>query len=424
MRKFYFLMIGLLLINLSSFSQVHVEQVLIGNGGIFGNDTDHVSITSINPTDLNSSFVGEVVRESIQDMIIVGNYAYVAAEDSIAKFDIVNHTKVAAIYESNLSRLYFANNQLFVSRRSDLNGAPADGIYLKAFDADLNLLHTANGITTDAAGMLMIGDSIYVAVSGDWQATEGIMAVVSADFSFVREMNFGTDAVGIIDLFEDGETIYTVNKSPWGVTTGSVSSYHINTASWTTNVINNVVGKGVKRVGNILYLGLDYGVGSYDLTNSVVMNNQIVPDPGSDNYIAISAAAFDPINELLYVTITDYYSFGEGKVYDLNGAQSGSFDAGVSAEAMAIHFVDVTAVNEVVKFDVDIYPNPTNNFLNIRSAENIHTISVYNEVGQLVLTIPQLGIDGIVNLSELNSGFYFVKIESDHSFVVEKILKQ
>ncbi len=417
-------MIGLLLINLSSFSQTHVEQVLIGNGGIFGNDADHVSITSINPADLSSSFVGEVMRESIQDMIIAGNYAYVAAEDSIAKFDITNHTKVAVIYESNLSRLYFANDQLFVSRRSDLNGAPADGIYLKAFDAELNLLHSASGISTDAAGMLMVGDSIYVTVSGDWQATEGKMAVISSDFSYTREMNLGTDAVGIIDLFADGETIYTVNKSPWGATTGSISSYHINTATWNTDIINHVVGKGVKRVDDILYLGLDYGIGSYDLNNSIVLNNQIVPDPGSANYIAVAAAAFDEINELFYVSITDYFSFGEGKVYDLSGTQTGSFDVGVSAEAIAIHYVDETAVNSIAEIKVTIYPNPAQDLLYIQSEENVKTISVFNEMGQMVLAIPQANNKAIINMSELKSGFYFIKIENENSFVIKKILKQ
>lgn len=424
MKKNYFLIIGLLLMYTLSFSQLHTEQILIGNGGIFGNNVDNVNITSINPNDLSSSFVGEVIRESIQDMIIAGNYAYVAAEDSIAKYDIINNTKVACIYESNLSRLYMFNNQLFVSRRSDLNGAPADGIYLKAFDTDLNHLHSANGISTDAAGILFHGDSIYVAVSGDWQATEGKMAVVSADFNFVREMNLGTDAVGIIDLFTNGEYIYTVNKSPWGITTGSITTYSITNTTWTTNIINNVVGKGVYLLSTTLYLGLDYGIGSYDIESGLVINNQIVPNPGSASYISIAGAAYDIYNELFYITITDYFSFGEGKVYDLNSTQTGSFDAGVSAEAIAIHYVDETAINEITKLDVHIYPNPTHNLLHIQSEENINNISLYNEMGQMVLTIPQANREKIIYLSELKSGFYFVKIEGDNSFTVKKILKR
>jgi hypothetical protein len=424
MKKIYFLAIGLILMNISGFSQIQVEQVLVGNGGIFGNDADHVNIMSINPNDYSSSFLGEVIRESIQDLIIDGNYAYVAAEDSIAKFNIVTGTKEAIIYESNLSRLYFANNQLFVSRRSDLNGPPADGIYLKAFDADLNLLHSANGISADAASILIVGDSIYVAVSGDWQATEGKMAVVSADFSFTREINLGADAIGIIDLFADGETIYTVNKSPWGATTGSVSTYSTTAATWTTNTINHVVGKGVKKVDNTLYLGLDHGIGSYDLENSLVLNTQIVPDPGSASYIAIAAAAFDEINQLLYVTITDYATFGEGKVYDLDGTQTASFDAGVSAEAMAIYYVDHTAVNELENALVNVYPNPCQDFVNIESAEDIRNISVYNEMGQLLLSIKKPTQKEIINIADLRAGFYFIKIKTNDSFIIKKVLKQ
>ena len=424
MRKIYIIVIGLILINISAFSQIQVEQVLIGNGGIFGNDSDHVNITSINPTDQTSTFLGEVIRESIQDLIIEGNYAYVAAEDSIAKFNILTGAKEAIIYESNLSRLYFANNQLFVSRRSDLNGAPSDGIYLKAFDANLNLLHSANGISTDAAGIILVDDSIYVAVSGDWQATEGKLAVISADFSYSREMNLGTDAVGIIDLFADGETIYTVNKSPWGATSGSISIYSTISSTWTTNIINNVVGKGVERVGNTLYLGLDNGIGSYDLENSIVINSQIVPDPGSASYIAIAATAFDVINELFYVTITDYFSFGEGKIYDLNGNQTASFDAGVSAEAMAIHYEDHTAINELEQALVSVYPNPCNNFVNIKSTEDIQSITVYNEMGQLLLSLLEPHQKESINIADFNAGFYFIKIKTNTSFTVKKVLKQ
>lgn len=413
-----------MLLQIAGFAQIRTEQIFVGNAGKFGDESDHVTISSINPDDQSSTFFGEVVRESIQDLIIANGFVFIAAEDSIAKFNVETGEKENIVFHGNLNRLYYHNNQLLVSMRSDLNGPPADGKYLKAFDMDLNLLHEADGISSDAAGMAVIGDSIYLAVSGDWQATEGKLAVISADLSFTREINLGAEAVGTYDLFADGETLYTVNKSPWGVTSGSITTYNSNTGTFTNNVIQNAVGKGVKKVDDILYLGLDNGIGSYDLTTGTVVNSQIVPDPGSASYIAIAAAAFDIINELIYVTITDYNTFGEGKVYDLDGNQTASFDATISAEAMAIHYVDETAINEISNAQIQVYPNPTTSLINIESNQEIKAVSVYNELGVLVYSTIEENEKFSIDLSNLKTGFYFVRIESDARIITKKVLKQ
>ena len=334
------------------FGQFYTNQVIIGNGGIYGDPSDHVTIATYNPEDETTTTFGDIQRESIQDLIIEGNFAYVAAEDSIVKYNIDTYDRIAAVYESNLSRLYLKNGKLFVSRRSDLNGPPADGKYVKVYDTeDLSITATVDGISADAAGMAMASDTLYVAVAGDWQATEGKFAVIDNNNNLVREMNFGADAIGISDLFTDGNNIYTVNKTPYGATTGSVTSYSVWTTAYTTTVLNKTVGKGVAVDGSTLYLLLDYGIGSYDLTNNQILNASIVPDPGSATFQYIAAAAFDNINQLFYVTITDYFSTGEGKIYDMTGNETGAFDAAVSAEAIAID----TRINDFTFDDVQYW---------------------------------------------------------------------
>lgn len=400
-----------------------VNQIVVGNGGIYNNDTDHVMITGVDPETYASTHIGEVVKESMQDLIVVGDYAYVAAEDSLVKFNLKTNTKEVAIYHGYLSSLYHANDMIYVSLRSDANGAPADGKYLKAFDIDLNLVYEAEGISSDAAGMLMFGDSLYIAVSGDWTATEGKLAVANSDLSFVREMNLGTDAVGIIDLFEGDNTIYSVNKSPYGATTGSISTYDVTSSTWTTQILENVVGKGVEKVGDLLYVGLDYGVGSYDLSTSSVINNQIIADPGSTSYINIAAAIFDEINERFYVTITDYFALGEGTVYDIDGTELGNFDASVSAEAMDIQYVDNTGISSVKNNTLDVYPNPAQNFIHIGAYQQLNWVEVYNQAGQMIKRIanPQTSI---IEVNDLKAGIYLIKAQSQDNIQTAKFLKQ
>ena len=356
MKKNYFLRIAVLFtvlvfaLNLNA--QFYTNQLIVGNGGIYGDPSDHVTIASHNPEEQSTTLFGDIARESIQDLIVHENFAYVAAEDSIVKFNIDTYEKVAAIYESNLSQLFYKNGLLYVSRRSDLSGPPTDGAYLKVFNAeDLTLVGTVDGISNDAAGIVVEWDTVYVAVSGDWQATEGKFAVIDNNFNLVREMNFGTDAVGIYDLYSDGNIIYSVNRSPYSSTNGSVTNYSIWSTGFSTSVFENAVGKGVAKSGNILYLMLDNGIGSYDLISNEVIEISIVPDPGSANFIYMADAVFDNLNQLFYITITDYYSMGEGKVYDMNGLETGTFEAGVSAEAIALDF----RINDFAFEDVEYW---------------------------------------------------------------------
>ncbi len=427
MRKNYILATMFSLVfSVSLIAQTYVKQVIIGNGGIFGNPDDHVTVASYNPDDQTTTTFGEILRESIQDLIIHDNYAYVTAEDSITKFDIDSYQKVASVYESNLHRLFYHEGFLFVSRRSDINGAPADGIYLKIYNAEnLTLVAAVEGISSDASGIIVAQDTAYVAVPGDWQATEGKFAVIDlGTYSLEREMNFGTEAVGIYDMFTDGEKIFTINKSPYGATTGSITTYNVGSASFSTNVINHVVGKGVSLEGNILYLGLDFGIGSYDIVSNQVLLNTIVPDPGSLIYIFIADAAFDNINQLFYVTITNYFSMGEGKIFDMTGNETGTFEADVSAEAIDIDYRinDFVYTNPVS--NVKVFPNPFFGEIQIQGA-SFSDLRVRNIQGQTVYeNMNDESFDNKIDLSGLKDGIYFLELNINSNILVKKIVKK
>jgi hypothetical protein len=422
MKKNYFLALLVQILAITGFGQISVNQIIVGNGGIYGNSSDHVTLTGINPDDLSATTLGEVWRESIQDVVVVGDIAFVAAEDSLVKFNLSTHEKMAAMYHGNLSRLCFANEKLYVSLRSDLNGPPADGCYLKAFDSNLNLIHQTTGISTDASCIVVAGDSIYVAVPGDWMSTEGHLAIVSTDFSVTHEINLGEEAVGINDLYLINQVVFSVNKSPYLATTGSVSNYHLETGNFSTHVFNHVVGKGAGRIGDLIYLGLDYGLGSYNTASQSIENETIIPDPGSANYIYMAASLVDEINSRIYITTTDYFSFGQGWVYDLEGNNLGNFSAGVSAEAMALHLTDETGTQQIPSNQLSLFPNPSHDFFSIDCNERVKKIEIYTKTGQLVKTIA--GNPGqIYSCASLMPGSYVLRIYSDKLLFTSKLVK-
>lgn len=73
-----------------------------------------------------------------------------------------------------------------------------------------------------------------------------------------------------------------------------------------------------------------------------------------------------------------------------------------------------------------LYPNPVHDVLNINSKENIEisSISIYNTLGQLVLVIPNAQNIKTVDVSNLSSGNYFIKINSDKGTSNTKFIKQ
>lgn len=69
-------------------------------------------------------------------------------------------------------------------------------------------------------------------------------------------------------------------------------------------------------------------------------------------------------------------------------------------------------------------PNPVKDILNIKSNETIKNVSVYNLLGQLLFIQSENDNELNIDLSNLPTSNYFVKLESDDNSKVFKILKQ
>ena len=80
----------------------------------------------------------------------------------------------------------------------------------------------------------------------------------------------------------------------------------------------------------------------------------------------------------------------------------------------------VTGINDIKNSDIKIYPNPTNNIINIEGLnknEN-NTIQIFDVQGKLVIT-KTITEKGTIDLSELNKGVYVIKIGE----VAQRIVK-
>ena len=85
---------------------------------------------------------------------------------------------------------------------------------------------------------------------------------------------------------------------------------------------------------------------------------------------------------------------------------------------------NILTVNELKELDFVIYPNPTNDILNISNENDIliNSIKVYDLLGRLVLE--EKDNFNQLNISKLNSGVLFVKIKTTEGVVTKKIIKE
>ena len=72
--------------------------------------------------------------------------------------------------------------------------------------------------------------------------------------------------------------------------------------------------------------------------------------------------------------------------------------------------------------NVKVYPNPVDDVLYINTNENITEVNVYNVVGVKMTTVNGQQTNVSVNMSNLNSGVYFVEVKTEKENIIKKIV--
>ncbi|SDI16247.1 T9SS type A sorting domain-containing protein [Chryseobacterium jejuense] len=80
--------------------------------------------------------------------------------------------------------------------------------------------------------------------------------------------------------------------------------------------------------------------------------------------------------------------------------------------------LSVASVNKKASFH--IFPNPTSDFIQIDTPENIKEVNIYSSLGQKVMTSQTTKI----NVKSLNAGIYWVEIKTKNGATVHKVVKK
>jgi hypothetical protein len=146
-------------------------------------------------------------------------------------------------------------------------------------------------------------------------------------------------------------------------------------------------------------------------------------DPGAGNGTAVLAtdgnfnSAFEQLTKTGIALPTNGLHVFNIRIKDNTGVWGPVFRNVISVSG-SLEVADMPLANLIA------YPNPVHDVLNISLDEAITAVSIYNLLGQIVLVKSVNATESAIDVSNLGSGTYFVKVQAENKFKTIKIIKQ
>ena len=108
---------------------------------------------------------------------------------------------------------------------------------------------------------------------------------------------------------------------------------------------------------------------------------------------------------------------------NLSGNQDVTLNAknnGTGCEGTA--YVTIRAnvsIENVEDAEMAVYPNPTSAFVNITTNENVKNVSIYNVMGQQVMSVNG---SKVIDLRSLNNGTYVMRVQLENGVVATRTI--
>lgn len=348
MKKFY-ISGALAIFSLFNFhgqaQQKLAKELVIVNGG-------SSNVAEYDPTTENYQVFGSISSTSTQDVIVDGKYAFVAAVDSIVKFDLVSNQRVAAEACAGVTEFAVHNGKLIVVKGF---GASSNFVEIRDMN-DLSLTGIFSSVDDQCSDIAIANDTAYVTMPGSWGTTIGRVAVVDlANEVFVRIDTLGGNGQGVGNIYQSDNSIYTISDHGWGASDFSIHEYDRSTMMWTETVLTGTVNgySGSLMKGDSLFLSIDDTTKILNVPSYSVVDNEFTTK-------VLSTLLYDDVADRYYGTQQNYVSNGQAYIFETTGTIADSFTVGIAAEAMemAYNYVPVamddksyTLKDESIEFD-------------------------------------------------------------------------
>ena len=398
----------LLLISAFTFSQNYLHKVLVLNEGYFDYQTnqiiDPVTIGSYDPSTQIYSVVSTLNGMRFgSDLIIDGNFYYVAADSKIYKMDLNTHQEIASVSCVGVRNLGIYQNKLIATRGEYLTTFDS---YLHIYDANtlslIQAIDTISGPKWASQNIVIDGSIAYIAINNgyEWGNEKGLIGKLNLDnLSYGNEVDLGPDGKNPDNLMKSGDFLYTVNNKDWS--NASVSKVALNGSSNTTvNLQSAATGCGTSALRDDK---LVYQISMETTLNEFDINLMNLSGPISGHSINYYELAQEPVSGQLYTSETDFFSFGKIHIFDDNNTELSNFNVGISPGTIVFDVRPSVGLIEKENF-LSIYPNPTNENLYLSGFSSEKT-RILDLSGKEVIST----FEKTVNVSNLKNGAYLLE---------------
>lgn len=96
-----------------------------------------------------------------------------------------------------------------------------------------------------------------------------------------------------------------------------------------------------------------------------------------------------------------------------------------SSDTITITVTICTGVDDIAKNELNIFPNPTNNVINVSGLENAQQLTLLDVTGKVVYINSNIATNTVsIDISAASNGLYFLQIKTDSGIESYKIVKQ
>lgn len=159
---------------------------------------------------------------------------------------------------------------------------------------------------------------------------------------------------------------------------------------------------------------------------TLILKNGVISN--MNTYASLTPPAY-PLPELRLNNLPslNFLCYDEGELAEINFFASGFVNTGVTlvSDCDSSCLLPNLSNSDFENSTIKIFPNPTNHKLYLESdpSNTIENISIYNTLGQLIVSKTALNDENSIDVSELNSGTYFISLQTTNGNQTRKFIK-
>ncbi|NOQ71690.1 MAG: T9SS type A sorting domain-containing protein [Crocinitomix sp.] len=270
-------------------------------------------------------------------------------------------------------------NSVIPGETSDFGEDFPDAVYAENFENSINTFFTND----PGASEVIVSGFVFQELSNDFIIKYDINPLISAKFPMTLGTTYDDAIQGTATLPLAGDVAIE----------GSATI--------------TVDGSGTLKVGSSSYTDI-LRVHTIEVSEGIILGSPAVITRESYVYYDIAAD-----NMAIFIHGTVLAELGAGG------------DFGFTAVYSIDEITEIVGVEETAteKLDLTVYPNPANgNFTTISTVEGTESLTILNSLGQVVSTYNNPSTQVKVDVSELNTGVYFVQAIKGSATRTEKFI--